>query len=126
VLTILKRSVLNPVYTLPLYLYALYTPKGREYALKNPTFKKWLCRLAIASLVRKVNNFLDTGMQNNWKNDSYDWSKEIVVVTGGSDGIGAIVVQLFAEKGIKVVVLDIQAPKYPSTSPTNIEITYPC
>lgn len=55
---------------------------------------------------------LNKGMMNNWKNDVYDWKKEIVVVTGGSDGIGAKIVNLLAERGIKVVVLDIQPPKY--------------
>lgn len=49
---------------------------------------------------------------NNWTNDTYDWNKEIVVVTGGSDGIGAIVVKLLAERGIKVVVLDVQELQY--------------
>jgi hypothetical protein len=59
-----------------------------------------------------VSKFLDKGVSNNWTNDTYDWSKEIVLVTGGSDGIGAQVVNLLAERGIKVVVLDIQPLKY--------------
>lgn len=33
-------------------------------------------------------------------------------MTGGSDGIGKIVVQLFAERGIKVAVLDVQELTY--------------
>lgn len=36
----------------------------------------------------------------------------MVVVTGGSDGIGKIVVKLLAEKGIKVAVLDVQDLTY--------------
>jgi 3-oxoacyl-ACP reductase-like protein len=59
-----------------------------------------------------VKRFLDEGVGNNWQNDAYNWNKEIVVVTGGSDGIGAKIVAMFAERGIKVVVLDIQEPKY--------------
>lgn len=51
-------------------------------------------------------------MLNNWKNDVYEWDKEIVVVTGGSDGIGAIVVGMLAQKGVKVVILDVQTPKF--------------
>lgn len=46
-------------------------------------------------------------MLDNWTSDEYDWNKEIVLVTGGAGGIGGKVVQLFAEKGIKVVVLDV-------------------
>ena len=64
----------------------------------------------------KVKNFLDEGVSNNWVSDTYNWSKEIVVVTGGSDGIGMKVVMMLAERGIKVVVLDIQPPKYTGTS----------
>lgn len=47
-------------------------------------------------------------MTNNWQNDTYDWTKEVVVVTGGSDGIGKIVSLLLAERGVKVAVLDVQ------------------
>ena len=46
-------------------------------------------------------------MQNNWVDDKYDWQKEIVLITGGAGGIGGQVVKLLAEKGIKVVVLDV-------------------
>lgn len=35
-------------------------------------------------------------------------------MTGGSDGIGANIVKLLAEKGIKIAILDIQEPKYTS------------
>ena len=45
---------------------------------------------------------------DNWQADKYDWSKEIVVVTGGSDGIGKALVLLLAERGVKTVVLDIR------------------
>lgn len=56
--------------------------------------------------------YLGDKVSNNWASDAYDWKKEIVVVTGGSDGIGAIVVKLLAEKGIKVAVLDVQELTY--------------
>lgn len=59
-----------------------------------------------------MKNFLDQGVSNNWVSDTYNWDKEIGVVTGGSDGIGMKIVMLLAERGIKVVVLDIQPPKY--------------
>ncbi|KAF5536586.1 retinal short-chain dehydrogenase reductase [Fusarium napiforme] len=47
---------------------------------------------------RKVNNHV--------VDPSWDWSREIVVVTGGSNGIGAAIVSRFAEKGVKVLILD--------------------
>ncbi|KAF5966506.1 hypothetical protein FBULB1_11614 [Fusarium bulbicola] len=51
---------------------------------------------------RKVNNHVH--------DPSWDWSHEIVVVTGGSSGIGAAIVSKFAEKGIKVLILDWVPP----------------
>lgn len=39
-----------------------------------------------------------------------DWSKEIVLVTGGSSGMGRIMVTEFARRGVRVVVLDRQRP----------------
>lgn len=47
---------------------------------------------------RKVNNHV--------RDPSWNWSREVVVVTGGSSGIGAAVVSKFAGKGIKVLILD--------------------
>lgn len=53
---------------------------------------------------------------NNGVSDKYDWENEIAVVTGGSDGIGKKVALLLAERGLKVVVLDIQPLKYEAPS----------
>lgn len=62
-------------------------------------------------LLRRVNNKLSKLVLNNFRKDtSWDWTKEIVVVTGGSGGIGASVVRMFAEKNIKVIILDVLAP----------------
>ena len=51
---------------------------------------------------RKVNNHVH--------DPPWNWSREIVVVTGGSSGIGAAVVSKFAGKGIKVLILDRNPP----------------
>lgn len=41
---------------------------------------------------------------------TWDWEKEVVVITGGCGGIGALVVSKLAAKNIKVVILDIVEP----------------
>jgi len=112
VISLLKYTAFDPRKTLPLYLAALYTAKGQELALQHPEALKWLRRAVFGGLFYRVKKFLDDGVGNNWKNDRYNWSREIVVVTGGSDGIGAKIVAMLATKGIKTVVLDIQEPKY--------------
>jgi all-trans-retinol dehydrogenase (NAD+) len=114
VLSLLKYTAFDARKTLPLYLAALYTAKGREIAARRPNALKWLRIMVGVGIANRVKNFLDSGVGNNWTNDTYNWNQEIVVVTGGSDGIGAMVVKFLAERGIKVAVLDIQEPKYTS------------
>jgi 3-oxoacyl-ACP reductase-like protein len=109
---LIKKTALNPAITVPIYLASLYTAKGRDIAAQRPIATQWIRSLSMLSVMRSISGFLDKGVMNNWTNDVYDWKKEIVIVTGGSDGIGALVVQMLAQKGIKVVILDIQKPKF--------------
>ncbi|KAF2195378.1 NAD(P)-binding protein [Zopfia rhizophila CBS 207.26] len=105
---LVHRTLLNPALTLPLVLLARYTQKGNALSQSHGAAFKWLKTLLYTGLASRVSSFLDDAVTNNWSNDTYDWMKEVVVVTGGSDGIGKIVVELFAERGIKVAVLDVQ------------------
>jgi NADPH:quinone reductase-like Zn-dependent oxidoreductase len=95
----------------------MFSRQGKEWMVTRPNAAKWLQAFAIWAVADKVFRFLGRGVMNNWTNDTYNWSREIVVVTGGSDGIGACVVKLLSERKIKVVVLDIQEPKYTCTFP---------
>jgi all-trans-retinol dehydrogenase (NAD+) len=94
--------------TLPIYLLPYFSNRAKLVSL---IFRKGYGRLrliVILGLLRWANNILDWGSINNWKTDTYAWNKEIVVVTGGSNGIGALVAEGLAKKGIRVVVLDYQ------------------
>lgn len=69
--------------------------------------------IAIGVLYR-LNSFLSRRALNNFTRDrSWDWRKEIVVVTGGCSGIGELMVRKFAKSSIKVVALDLNPPKTP-------------
>ncbi|KAF1931848.1 NAD(P)-binding protein [Didymella exigua CBS 183.55] len=109
---LLKLTVLNPLFTLPLFLAGKYTIDGGRVAAGHATAFKHLKTLLVLGLLDKVSAWLDNAVTNNWTSDTYVWSQEVVVVTGGSDGIGKIVVHLLAEKGIKVAVLDVQDLTY--------------
>lgn len=110
------RIGLNPLITLPLWLAGRYTGAGGTIASNNPSAFNWLRKFLILGALARATDFLNAGALNNWSNDTYDWNKEIVVVTGGSDGIGARIVKLLAEKGIKVAVVDVQGLKFEGAS----------
>lgn len=60
------------------------------------------------SVGRWASSWVSDKVRNNWVDDDYDWAKEIVFVTGGAGGIGGAIVKLLEEKGVTVVVLDVQ------------------
>jgi all-trans-retinol dehydrogenase (NAD+) len=102
------KTALNPAVTIPLLLFLRYTYRGQFYARGQDTAIRRLKLLIYIGLARWFNGIVNRGVLDSWQSDTYDWKREIVVVTGGSDGIGKKTVMLLAEKGIKVVVLDVQ------------------
>lgn len=109
---LVKLTAFNPALTLPLFLLARYTQQGSALASEHSAAFKHLKTLLGLGLLNTTSTWLSNGVTNNWTSDKYDWDREVVVVTGGSDGIGKIVVQLLAEKGIKIAVLDVQDLTY--------------
>lgn len=49
-------------------------------------------------------------MNNFVRDKTWDWRKEIVIVTGGSSGIGLEMVNRFAQLRIKTIILDVVPP----------------
>ncbi|KAJ5207752.1 hypothetical protein N7449_002131 [Penicillium cf. viridicatum] len=78
-----------------------------------PRVKLTLSFLLGIGALRKVNNLLSQVSLNNFCRDSYDWRKEVVLVTGGSGGLGDLLVRKLAKLCIKVISLDITPPKTP-------------
>ncbi|KAJ4303701.1 hypothetical protein N0V90_002602 [Kalmusia sp. IMI 367209] len=109
---LLKATAFNPFITVPLFLAARYTSQGSLLASEHGTVFRNLKALLTLSVLGFISDKLDNAVINNWKGDTWDWKKEVVVVTGGSDGIGKSIVLLLAEKGIKVAVLDVQTLTY--------------
>ena len=73
-----------------------------------------LAYLVGVGVVRQLNAWLNTFALNHWRLSSdrtrWRWSEEIAVVTGGSGGIGALIVDKLASRRIRVIILDVQPP----------------
>lgn len=79
------------------------------------TFYKIVRNLFILGVVLQVNSILNELALNNyeWVSDPIDPTNQIVVVTGGSGGIGQHYVQGFIANNFSdVVIMDIQPPTY--------------
>lgn len=105
---------------LPLLLALLYYPDKlrsivpeRLYPwITSAGFIRALKALLGLNVTRSVNNKLSQYVVNNWKKDAkFINSREIVLITGGSSGIGELIALDFAKRGVKVISLDLNPPK---------------
>lgn len=78
----------------------------------KPDLAKWIKLIAILGVAKKLHGLFNQALLNNFKRDKYVWNREVAVVTGGSDGIGAKVSRILAERGVRIAVLDIKPPVY--------------
>jgi all-trans-retinol dehydrogenase (NAD+) len=113
----IRLTALNPLVTGPLLLALLKRPQVFEplQSLLAPTAQNIFDRFKTGSTslkilfawgaLRVLNNWFRRKVVNNWVSDTYDWKKEIVLVTGGSSGIGNLVVRDIVARGIKLLLV---------------------
>ncbi|CAI7592900.1 unnamed protein product [Penicillium manginii] len=108
---IISGTLLSPWKIVPILALAQYTIKGREIIESRPHLLRALRALATLAILGRLGAWLDHRAINNGQKDHYDWNREVVILTGGSGGIGRHVAQMLGERGIKVAILDITAPE---------------
>ncbi|KAI1171320.1 hypothetical protein F4777DRAFT_65329 [Nemania sp. FL0916] len=136
------RVALSPLLSGPLLLAITYAPETVHSLLLNlvsrvrgqhapppkldlatiTTILRVIFALGVAS---RLNKALNTIASNSWRltaSKGWDWPNEIAVVTGGSSGIGKLVVEKLATLGIRVAVLDIQ--ELPKSMENNTHIHF--
>lgn len=119
-LTAPLRLLLSGKGAAPLLIALLYYPdKVRSILperlhpwIRSPAVIRALSVVLGISVVRGINNKLSQWVTNNWKRDAkFIKSQEIVLISGGSSGIGELMAAQFAKLGVKVVILDLNPPK---------------
>lgn len=118
--TPIKLTLADFRFQFPLLLALLYCPDRlksivpqRLYPwITSAGFLQGLKVLLGLNVTRFVNNKLSQYVINNWKKDAkFINSREVVLITGGSSGIGELMSLDFAKRGVKVISLDLNPPK---------------
>lgn len=61
--------------------------------------------------LRLFNSWLSRRASNNGITDkTWNWNQEIVLLTGGSGGIGSVIAKRLAERRVKVIIVDVEPP----------------
>lgn len=130
-----QATLLQPILTGGLLLASFQRPQQANSIISSVT-KGYISKVAAdravkvlftAGILRFLNKYLTKLALNNAVSDrSWDWQKEIVLVTGGCSGIGELMVRKLSERNVKIVIYDVAEPKTalpPNTTFYKVDIT---
>lgn len=87
------------------------TDQTHYYSAGLKTLQSVLYTVACVRLIFALNKWFDYRSINNFVDDTtWDWPKELAVVTGGSSGIGAETVKGLVRHNVKTIILDVNPP----------------
>ncbi|RKF64612.1 Dehydrogenase RED2 [Erysiphe neolycopersici] len=125
-LTLTDTRVIGPILVLLMYFprrLKKLLPPQLQPLLKSPLLVKLLSAIAGYHILRKTNNAISQHYSNNGRRVLFKTSDELVLISGGSSGIGLLMAEEFARRGVKVIILDLREPK--NSIPTNVHF-YKC
>ncbi|KAK2040500.1 short chain dehydrogenase [Colletotrichum somersetense] len=111
VAAVLRGTFFNPGLTAPVAAAATWilepdtlSASGLQTSLPQLLLAAWL--LTAAGLALRLHEQLNKWTANNWTRDNtWDWDKEVVLITGGSSGIGASVAQQLIARNPRTTIL---------------------
>lgn len=129
-----RRWLLNPAAAVPLAVALAYYPPVVARLLQHITpyqagkLQSYVRRLATISVVLALNDWLNKQFANNWTADrDWRWDHEIVLVTGGSSGLGASICQGFIARNAatRIIVVDVAPLKWKPADGARVDF-YAC
>ncbi|KAI5463060.1 hypothetical protein BGZ63DRAFT_422460 [Mariannaea sp. PMI_226] len=108
-----RNTILNPFIAVPLaissYGASVSGQTHPDWSYKLERVGPYIYCLAALGFLLHGTDFLNRQYNNNWTTDpEWDWDKEIVIITGGSSGIGANLAQKLHARNpnVKIVIID--------------------
>jgi all-trans-retinol dehydrogenase (NAD+) len=105
-----RKTALNPWLAVPLAVALEWRPATVTLTDLDPAFQSFVLGCALVGVSLRINDWLNKWSANNWTADLLDWNwdDEIVLITGGSGGIGASIAQRLITQNTKtkVVIVD--------------------
>ena len=99
---VLANSVFHPfiAWLIPLCLRALSYPADHPWVRNSMIYA---AAVAVLALLQLLDERLAWGSRR-----PIEWDDEVVVITGGSGGLGRIMAEMFSIKGVSVALLDVR------------------
>ncbi|KIX02549.1 uncharacterized protein Z518_08490 [Rhinocladiella mackenziei CBS 650.93] len=89
-----------------------HTPEGAHNFFRSRLVQTGLAALLVLRLLKSISNQLSWYSMNNYTRLApWDPDRELVLITGGSSGIGEQIMKDLAKQKVTVIILDIQEPR---------------
>ena len=98
---VLGRSIFHPAIVYIFYLCIAAVHRHRTSVAHYTLY--WASFLLIVAGLRWLNHRIAQG-----KPRTLDWENEVVVVTGGGSGLGRVIAEMYAMRGVSTAILDIK------------------